>query len=259
MKFSIITVCRNAAPAIVETLESALNQTGVEREQIVIDGASTDGTVELIENYRNRLAAFISEPDRSIYEAMNKGIDRATGDYLFFLNAGDILAEPDLLARVQKALQEKPDLLIGDVWLENPDGSQGRLKRHHQLDKPHFYRDSVTQQAVFYRHDLFNSCGKFDETLKIVGDHEWLLRGLFLHRLRVRYWPHVICKFRLGGISTNPSQNAKVAHANERLEVTRKYFSPWELRLLESPKFKRLMGVPAMRPLAWFWLKWNIA
>lgn len=259
MKFSIITVCRNAAPAIVETLESALHQSDAEKELIVIDGASTDGTVALIESYRNRLAAFISEPDRSIYEAMNKGIDRASGDYLFFLNAGDILAEPDLLTRVQQALHGNPDLLIGDVWLENPDGSHGQLKRHNQLDKPHFYRGSVTQQAIFYRRDVFERCGKFDENLKIISDHDWLTRGLFLHRLRVRYWPHVICRFRRGGVSTSTDQAVKVRHQEERLQTERAIFAPWEKRLLESRKFQCLLQTGWARGLIDFLLHWQPA
>jgi len=259
MKFSIITVCRNAVSTIAETLDSALSQTGTECELIVIDGASVDGTVELIETRRENLATFVTEPDRSIYEAMNKGIDRARGDYLFFLNAGDIFAEPDLLSRVRLSLRGNPDLLIGDVWLENSDGTARELKRHPHLDKPHFYRGSVTQQAIFYRRDLFDRCGKFDETLKIVGDHDWLTRALFLHRIRVRYWPHVVCRFRRGGVSTSTEQAVKIRHQEERLKTERAVFAPWEKRLLESRKFQRLLQTGWGRGLVDFLFRWNAA
>jgi len=257
MRFSIITVCRNASEAIAETLESALSQIGTTSELIVIDGASTDGTIEIVERYRDRLGAFVSEPDSSIYEAMNKGIERAGGEYLYFLNAGDILAESDVLARIDRGLQGNPELLIGDVWLEDPDGFNGVLKRHTELDKPHFYRGSVTQQAIFYRRDVFERCGRFDETLKIVGDHDWLIRGLFLKRLKVRYWPHVICKFRRGGVSTSTDQAVKVRHQEERIHADEAVFSAWEKRLLESRKFQWLLKYSCGRGLAGMLLGWR--
>lgn len=259
MRFSIITVCRNAAGAIAETLDSALNQTGTTSEVIVIDGASTDGTVEIADQYRQRLGSFVSEPDKSIYEAMNKGIDRARGEYLYFLNAGDVLAEPGLLSKVDQALAGNPELLIGDVWLEDIDGSHGILKRHNELDKPHFYRGSVTQQAIFYRRDVFDRCGNFDESLKIVGDHDWLLRSLFQKRLKVRYWPQVICRFRRGGVSTSTEQAVKVRHQEERLRTERDIFSAWEKRLLESRKFQRLLSSKWGRVLVDLLFGWHPA
>lgn len=259
MRFSVITVCRNAAPVIAETLQSVLGQIGTSVELIVIDGASTDGTRDIVERDHARLAAFVSEPDRSIYEAMNKGIERARGDYLYFLNAGDILASPDTLAQVDRELRGNPELLVGDVWLEDIGGGNGLLKSHAGLDKPHFYRGSVTQQAIFYRRDLFERHGRFNPDLKIVGDHDWLVRALFLHHLPLRYRPLVLCNFRRGGISTSTDMQVKLHHQSERLQTQQAIFTRWELRLLESRKFQKLMNHPRIRQWTWSLLGWNIS
>ena len=121
MKVTLITVCRNVAPVIRETLDSILAQTHVDIELIVIDGASTDGTVEILEGYRSSstergITTLVSEPDKGIYDAMNKGLARATGEIIGFVNAGDLLMTPNVIAQVVSAFQRAHvDAVYGDI------------------------------------------------------------------------------------------------------------------------------------------------
>ena len=116
MKVTLITVCRNVAPVIAETLDSVLAQVHPRIEMIVIDGASTDGTVDILNGYRHRIDVLVSEPDKGIYDAMNKGLERATGDVIGFVNAGDLLMDPEVIGAVVDAFERSgADAVYGDI------------------------------------------------------------------------------------------------------------------------------------------------
>ena len=115
MKISVVTVCYNSVDTIEETMLSVLNQTYSDVEYIIIDGGSTDGTVDIIKKYADRIAYWVSEPDNSIYDAMNKGIAVATGDYINFMNSGDSFASKDSISNVLTNIKEDIDIVFGDT------------------------------------------------------------------------------------------------------------------------------------------------
>jgi glycosyltransferase involved in cell wall biosynthesis len=150
-RISVITVCLNAAPVIEATLRSVFAQNYANLEYVVVDGGSTDGTVEVIRRYADRLSAFVSEPDQGVYHAMNKGIDLARGEYLLFLNAGDALAAPDVISRTAGAADA--DVLYGDfAYSEGP--RKGRVTA--DIDKGVF-----NHQCILYRKSLHAAFGKY--------------------------------------------------------------------------------------------------
>ena len=139
-KFSVITVCYNAAATIEDTLQSVITQTYHHIEYILIDGQSTDGTLDIIRRYQSRMAKVVSEPDKGLYDAMNKGLRLATGDYVCFLNAGDCFHEDDTLQQMvhrlhEAGLQELPDVIYGETQLVDSEGHFVRMRRMQTPEK----------------------------------------------------------------------------------------------------------------------------
>lgn len=129
---SLITVCRNAEATIEDTIQSVITQTYHRVEYIIVDGASTDGTLQIVQRYAHRISRVVSEPDRGLYDAMNKGLRLATGDYVCFLNAGDSLHEDDtlqLMVRSLAGLHELPDVIYGQTALVDAEGHFLRMRR----------------------------------------------------------------------------------------------------------------------------------
>ena len=115
MKVSVVTICYNAKTVIERTIQSVLNQTYSDIEYILIDGGSTDGTVEIIKQYSHRISSWVSEPDHGIYDAMNKGVMRATGEWIHFLNAGDVYHDHDVLENFVPKISATTDIAYGDT------------------------------------------------------------------------------------------------------------------------------------------------
>lgn len=206
--FSIITITRNHKSGLSKTAKSILEQTSQNYEWIIIDGASTDGTENDFINYST--AKIISEPDRGIYDAMNKGIDKATGDYLIFMNAGDVFASSDVLEKIAPLTKSHPHFIYGDS-LE--DRYYKAARSHHKINWGMF----THHQSMFYnRKDL--GLLRYDLNYKIAADYDLTIRFLFpspLGRgikgegsgLYIFYTPTPICIFETGGISqTNAKQ-----------------------------------------------------
>lgn len=169
--FSVVLVCRNPGPRLPAALESVWAQKGPAAELVVIDGASTDGTREWLETRRDRLGALVAEPDRGVYDAMNKGVARATGDWVIFLGADDRLAVDDVLFRVAAMLRETAaDAAVGEARYDN-----GR--RYPPAAEPApVRRNFVHHQAAFYRRGLFARHGGFDDRLQLQADYDFNLR-----------------------------------------------------------------------------------
>lgn len=231
MKFSIITVCWNSQDTIEQTIQSVLNQTFKDFEYIIIDGQSTDNTLAIIDKYKDRITQFISEPDKGIYDAMNKGIDLAQGDYIMFLNADDVLFHENVLAlTAQKANIEKYELLYGDlIFLEKENGNFKNRKQDN-VNKIYLCGGMLFHPTIFATKKLFEKIGKFDISYKIVADYEWILRALIKNKATCKYLDFTTTIFSHGeGISSNPKN--KALNKNERLEVQKKYFNPIEYTL----------------------------
>ena len=204
MKVSIVTACRNAAATVVETLRSVLDQTGVELEYLVIDGASTDGTAELIRGFAPRLAHFVSEPDRGQVDALNKGFARATGDVLGFLNADDVLL-PGALRSVCDRFAAAPEREIVYGGIEWIDFAGQPLGSHHGdiaslADVLDIFRvwwggRQWVQPEVFFRRSLQDRVGAFDERYHLAFDYDFWVR-CFLAGAEVSSLPAPLVRFR---------------------------------------------------------------
>jgi len=205
MKITIITVVLNAAGTIEDTLRSVASQQYSEIEHIVVDGGSTDGTLKIIERHRDRIATLIAEPDRGIYDAMNKGIDAATGEIVGMLNADDVYIDEHVLEKIARAFS---DPAIGAcyadlVYVDRAD--PGKIIRYWE-SRP--YSDGLFEKGwmpahptFFVRRALYRRYGGFDLRYRFQADFELTLRLLAVHKVRSVYLPEVIVKMRMGGVS----------------------------------------------------------
>jgi glycosyltransferase involved in cell wall biosynthesis len=201
-KVSIITVSRNCRDRIEGTLCSALSQKDVDVELIVIDGASTDGTCEVIRRYGDRLGKFVSEPDGGIYSGMNKGLALATGEVVAFLNAGDIYADDHVLSYAVAALESGGfDAVFGDLAYIDP--RKGRMTRFWTAGP--YVPGSFSwgwvppHPSFFCRLSAYQRLGAFDERYRIASDFDLMFRFIEIHRLSVFYTPRTLILMRTGG------------------------------------------------------------
>ena len=231
MKVTLITVCRNAAAVIAETLESALEQDHPQIELIVIDGASTDGTKEILEGFRSRLAKLISEPDNGIYDAMNKGLRLATGDVIGFINAGDVFMDRHVIGKVVREFERsKADAVFGDIIMVNENDIQKveRTWRNGKYDRLRFRQGWMPPHvATFIRKSIYDRFGHFNTDLRIGADYEILLRFLYKEKIATVHLPEMILRFRLGGMSNGGFRQI--------LQANREVRRSWGLNGLKAP------------------------
>jgi len=196
----VVTVCYNAAKTLRQTLESVAAQTASGVEHIVVDGGSTDGTVEILRNFSNPNLQFISEPDQGIYSAMNKGWRMASGEIVAFLNADDVYLA-HTAQTVLDAFSEETDIVYGNLRKERFLCNRW----HHRYEKPNLdlmpRTMGIFHPATFVRRSLFERIGPYDEQYRFSADYDWLLRA-YLADCRFRYVDETLAIFRVGGIST---------------------------------------------------------
>ena len=205
-KISIITVCYNNRTTIQDTIESVMHQDYKDFEHIVIDGASTDGTLDVLEKFTHPRLKVFSEKDHGIYDAMNKGILKATGDIIAFLNADDWYAADDVLSIVASQFKKELDYLYADLDFVDDDYRVRRTWR----DQKHLASDVLNwgwQPAfptMFFDSKLFNDQGfKFNQKFPISGDYDFLVRLHQMKNLAIHYLPYLLVHMRLGGASTS--------------------------------------------------------
>jgi glycosyltransferase involved in cell wall biosynthesis len=225
LKISVVTAVFNGRETIGQTIESLIAQECVEIEYIVVDGGSTDGTLQILERYRPNIDILISERDNGIYDALNKGLRAATGDVIAFLHSDDLLAERDVLSKIAAAFQEsEADAVYADlvyVGRRSIDtvirywraGEFTRLKLALGWMPPH--------PTLCVRRSLYERTGGFDESFDISADYDLILRLFSLPRVRIIYVPQVMVKMRAGGVS-NRSLPALLKKSKEDLRAIRK-------------------------------------
>ena len=245
MKISIVTACYNSASTIRDTLRTIQMQTHKNIEHIIIDGGSTDGTLEILEKNRHHIAHLTSEPDNGLYDAMNRGVSKATGEIIGLLNSDDLLANEHVLSSVANTLADSEiDACYGDlVYVKQDDISQVVRYWHSKSYNPALIaRGWIPAHPTFYaRREVHDRYGMlFNLDYKLASDYELLLRLLVTHKINVAYIPEVMVKMRLGG-TTNKSlkniinQNKEIMRA---LKSHRHDFSP--LKMLCSKIINRL-------------------
>lgn len=211
MKMSVITICFNSARTLGDALDSVADQRHGDVEHVVVDGASTDETRTIIERHEAHITRWISEPDRGIYDAMNKGVRLATGDVIGFLNADDVYADRDVLSRVATIMErEGLDALLGDVEFFKPE-DPARTVRRYRSDR--FSPDRIAwgwmpaHPALFLRRHVYERFGLFRTDYRIAGDFEFCARIFRDKTLVYRSLPETLVRMRIGGISTGGWRN----------------------------------------------------
>lgn len=198
-KISVVTVCYNVVGSIEETMLSVLNQTYDNVEYIVIDGGSTDGTVDIVRKYSDRLAYWVSEPDKGIYDAMNKGIAAATGDYINFMNAGDSFTDNDVIKQVVEQIPNDADVVYGDV-IQMYRGKMLYL-RPADLSKIYEYQP-FCHQSTLVKTRLMQKM-RFDTSFRILGDYNFFYQ-CYLNGMHFYYIPVAISRYNsTEGLSTD--------------------------------------------------------
>ncbi len=229
----IVTVSLNNRAHIGDTIRSVLGQTYPAIEYVIIDGGSTDGTLDVIRAHASRLAAWISEPDSGIADAFNKGLARASGDYVLFLNSDDWLATPDAVDQAMRAAREAdyPEIVFGDCDIVDRESGR-RLRRLSMEWSPLAFRFGrmINHPAVFTHLSYFRRYGEFDTSFRIATDFELMLRGIF--ESRVLHVPAVITIMRAGGASMRDREAVveEIIRALKKNAVVRTYAGELLLR-----------------------------
>ena len=226
--FSIVTVVYNAASFVEDTLKSVLSQSYADFEYIVIDGGSTDGTIEIIEKYRSKIDVFVSEKDKGIYDAMNKAINKASGTYINFMNAGDLFYETDTLEKVSQFISTHGEKQVEIVYGKVVKISSLESNFQYEVGKPltnssFFLTTPMCHQAMFTRTDLFTAIGSYSLEYKVGSFYGWL--GRYYHSRQsfdgIYFIPERIAYYLVGGFSFKMKKTIDM----ERLIVSEKYFN----------------------------------
>jgi glycosyltransferase involved in cell wall biosynthesis len=229
-KISVVTVNLNNRAGLQRTVESVLNQVVQPFEFIIIDGGSNDGSEELLEEYSARLTYSVSEKDSGIYNGMNKGLSKATGDYLLFLNSGDNLYDHSVLGQVSPLLGDH-DVVSGDIMMHF-ENELHHIHSDDYINLPLFRRLSLYHQATFIRKTLFDTYGHYDESFRIVGDFEFFMRVLLRNSCTYKHIPVIICVYHTDGISNNKSYLELINQERER--AWRRNFSTTVLNAIDE-------------------------
>lgn len=205
MKISIITVVYNGEKFLADCIQSVKNQSYPNIEYIVIDGASTDGTATIINQYRSCINIVISEPDKGLYDAINKGLNVATGEVVGILNADDTFATPNVVENIAKAFYKEQGLdgLYGDLNYVNAKGDKIIRKWRSKVST---YRDLAkgwmpAHPTLYLKNELFGQYGNYALNCGTAADYDLILRFLYQHKIKTYYLPMLMVNMRLGGVS----------------------------------------------------------
>ncbi len=255
MRVSIVTPSFNQVDYLEATIRSVLDQRGVEIEYILMDGGSTDGSVDILRKYAGCLAYWVSEPDQGQADAINRGFARASGDILGWLNSDD-LYEPDALRAVVDAFAQNPaaGIVYGEGWYIDSTGQRIRPCR---FVKEHFDRrliankDPILQQAAFWRRSVWERVGPLDPAYNWVFDWEWFARA-FGVGVRFHYLPRFLGSYRVHAAAKTRSSD--IRRRSEQRQITLRYGRWWHpnalvqsARIAEA-RFRRYLGPLAALP-----------
>ncbi len=237
MRVSLITATYNAAGTLPDCLDSVITQKEVEVEHIVVDGASTDDTLAVLEKYRDTLALVVSEPDEGLYHAMNKGLQMATGDVVGILNADDFYVDERVLADVMQVFEDpKVDACYGDLcYVDASDTKKTiRLWQSGEFIPERFYWGWMPPHPTFFvRRSVYKRYGLFNTELGSAADYELMLRFLLKYRVNTKYIPRVLVHMRTGGVSN--------ASLGDRLRANKMDRKAWEVNGLDPKPWTLIM------------------
>lgn len=247
MKVSIITVSYNSAATIEDTIRSVISQTYPDIEYIIVDGASKDNTSDIVKSYQSGISVFVSEKDKGIYDAMNKGVALAKGEIIGILNSDDFYADPHVIEDVVRQIREtQAEALYADLdYVDQADTS--KIVRRWKAGS---YRDGIFKEGwmpphptFFIQKTAYERFGTYSLSLRSAADYELMLRMLHKHKLRVAYLPRTIIHMRTGGQSNVTLKNRIKANMEDRMA--------WKMNDLK-PGWFTLTWKP-LRKLGQFW------
>lgn len=217
LKISVITVCYNAAGTIERCIQSVLAQQYAGLEYIIIDGGSTDGTLDIIGRYARHIHRLVTGPDNGIYHAMNKGLALAGGKVIGTLNADDYFAGNDVLAKIEQAFTTTNcDMLYGDLDFVDAQGKVTRKWRSGEYKPGSFNYGWMPPHPTFYvRRELFTQSGNYNPDYGSAADYELMLRFMHRQKVGVYYLPVVMISMQIGGVSTGGIKNRLAAWRND--------------------------------------------
>lgn len=219
--FSIVTVTLNCADAAVATARTVLSQTARNVEYIVKDGCSHDGTIERLQELG--IDVRVSN-DRGIYDAMNQALAYCTGEYVYFLNAGDTFHTPTVLEELSTLIDRNADIIYGELMLRPMDQ---RTRQPDRLSRYYLFRKNLNHQSWMARRDSYQRLGGLDTRYAFCADQDFIWKARFRHQLHFQHVDTILANFVYGGASTSPRNRARVDR--ERWQLLREYFTPWEI------------------------------
>lgn len=248
MKFSIITITYNSAETLEDTLRSVTEQNYPDIEYIVVDGGSTDGTLDIIHNYRDKIHRFVSEKDNGLYDALNKGIRMATGDVIGLLHSDDFYLDNNVIGDYAALFaKQSPDAAYSDLYYVDKDNTEKIVRKW----KSGAYRSGSfvngwmpPHPTFFVKREVYERYGSFDPEFQTSADYELMLRLIHRHQIRLAYLPRYTVKMRMGGKSNKSVQNRIAANLEDR--------KAWEVNGLQ-PRFYTLYMKPLRKLTQFFW------
>ncbi len=249
-KISVITICFNNGSDIRPTIESVIHQRYTNIEYIIIDGGSTDNTLQIINEYKDKISKVVSEPDKGLYDAINKGIKNATGDIVGLIHAGDRLYDDSVLQKIAYAFSKNNvDIIYGHSKIIN------KRKKVIRINKSPDYKPSLVRrgwmpshQSIYVKRELFDRWGYYNTDLYPISDYEWFIRFFYINRPRIRRINEYLVKFYTGGVSTTNYMGRLTKESKMRVE------NCWLSNGLKPPAgityFKLMRKIPQFL-LAW--------
>lgn len=246
-KVSIITVCYNSAKTIEDTIQSVVKQTYDNIEYIIIDGLSSDNTLEIVNKYKDNITKIISEKDNGLYDAINKGIGLATGEIIANLNSDDFYIDNNVIADVvAKMEEEKSDTLYANLYYVDAIDTN-KVTRNWvsgQYKKGMFFKGWMPPHPTFFvRKKVYDNYGKFNLELKSAADYEIMLRFIHKHECSISYLPRVIVRMRVGGVSNVSLLNRLKANREDKKAWLMNGLKPKPYTLIFKPLSKVLQFV----------------
>ena len=260
MVLTIITINRNNAAGLEKTMQSVLSQTRTDYEYVVVDGASTDDSVGVIKRlapaFGDRLK-WVSEPDKGIYNAMNKGIGMAEGEYIEILNSGDSLAAPDVVEKMYVALEKegRPSILYGNMLKDFPDGRVHRDKGFagEDITMLSLYIGTLNHSPAYIQRSLFEKYGPYDESLKIDSDWKWYLQAIVFGEEKPVYADIDVTLFDMTGISETNKELTKAEREQTLRELVRPtVLADYDAWVPSIRMMKRIKRHPWAFKIVWF-------
>jgi glycosyltransferase involved in cell wall biosynthesis len=247
LKISIITVSYNSAATIEQTILSVINQSYQNIEYILIDGKSTDNTLKIAEKYKNKISKIVSEPDDGLYDALNKGIEMASGDVIGFLHSDDFYIDNFVIQKYADTfLKKNSDAAYADLYYVDKNNINKIIRKWKSGEyKPHSFINGwmPPHPTFFVKKDVYKKFGKFNLDFKSAADYELMLRFIQKHKISVAYLPEFTVKMRVGGTSNVSVKNRVNANIEDR--------KAWEINGLK-PRFYTLYLKPFRKILQFF-------